>query len=111
MAHFDAQKVLTAKIGAFFMKAADPTCFEYYEAVMVQGPELQELKALDAALDIKELAKGQGGWANHHGIGLDMVSGVLIEQHGWDPEDVQDFVDDLTDGFFAFGDTDSDELD
>ena len=32
-----------------------------------------------------------------------MVSGVLIEQHGWMPQDVQDFVEDLTDGYFAFG--------
>ena len=108
MAHFEAQKVLLATIGAWFMKVADPTRFEYYEASMVQGPELQELKALSAALDIKELAKGQGGWADHHGIGLDMVSGVLIEQHGWMPADVQDFVEDLTDGYFAFGESPDD---
>ena len=106
MAHFEAQKVLLATIGAWFMKVADPVRFEYYESSMVQGPELQELKALSAALDIKELAKGQGGWSDHHGIGLDMVSGVLIEQHGWMPEDVQDFVEDLTDGYFAFGNPD-----
>ena len=109
MAHFDAQKVLTAKIGALFMKVADPKKFEYYEATMVQGPELQELKALSAALDIKAMAEGQGGWADHHGIGLDMVSGVLMEQHGWEPEDVQDFVDNLTDGYFAFGLNDGEE--
>lgn len=103
IAHFEALKVLHATIGAAFMRLADKKRFDYYEASMVQGAELQELKALGAALDIKELAKNQGGWADHHGIGLDMVSGVLIEQHGWDPEDVHDFVAELSEGFFAFG--------
>lgn len=105
MAHFEAQKVLLATIGSLFMKAADPERFGYYEASMLQGPELQELKALSAALEIKELAKGQGGWADHHGIGLDMVSGVLIEQHGWMPGEVQDFVEELTDGYFTAGES------
>jgi hypothetical protein len=31
-----------------------------------------------------------------------MVAGVLIEQHDWEPEDVADFVDDLTEGHFSF---------
>lgn len=104
LAHFEALKVLHASIGSMFMKLADPDRFAYYEACLVQGPELQELKALDAALDIKDLATAQGGWAGHHGIGLDMVAGVLIEQHGWNPEEVQDFVEELSEGYFAFGD-------
>ena len=109
VAHFEACKVLSANIGAFFMRKANPALFEYYEQSMLQAGDLQELKALGAALDIKKMATDNGGWVDHHGIGLDMVADVRVMQHGWDPDDVSDFVEELSEGFFKFGDPDSDE--
>ena len=109
IAHFEANKVLAARISAFFMRLSNRQEFDYWQAVMEQGQALNELKALDAALEIKELANLQGGWEMHHGVGLDMVSEVLVEQSEWDPEDVHDFVERLSEGFFSFSEIDEDE--
>lgn len=109
--HFEAQKVLSARIGAFFMRLAHREEFDYHKATLEQGTALTELKALSAALEIKELSNLQGGWDNHHGIGLDMVGQVLIEQTEWDPEDVHDFIARLSEDFFAFGALDFDDSD
>jgi hypothetical protein len=103
IAHYEAVKVLVANIGAIGLRLADPKQFSYYEQVQCQADDLQELRALNGALAIKELADRAGGWEDHHGIGLNMVASVLIEQHDWDPQDVNDWVRDLTDGFFNFG--------
>jgi len=108
IAHYEAVKVLVASIGALALKLDDPKQFNYYEQVQLQSEELQELKALNGALAIKELADNSGGWEDHHGIGLNMVASVLIEQHDWDPQDVNDWVRDLTDGYFNFGADDED---
>ena len=77
--------------------------FDYYRAAYEQDSELTELKALSAALEIKGLAEAMNGWEDHHGIGLNMVAGVLVEQTDWESEDVDDFVERLTEGYFAFG--------
>lgn len=107
--HFEANKVLAARISAWFMRTVNREEFDYYQASLEQGQALNELRALSAALEIKELAHLQGGWEDHHGIGLDMVSGVLMEQADWDPEDVHEFVERLSEGFFSFGSVDYDE--
>ena len=104
IAHYEAVKVLVARIGAYGLKITDPQQYEYFEQVQLQQVELQELKALNGALAIKDLAKANGGWEDHHGIGLNMVAAVLIEQHDWDPADVDEWVHNLSDGFFSFGD-------
>ena len=104
IAHFEANKVLSARISAFFMRLVNREEFDYWAAVSEQGQSLNELRALDAALEIKELANLQGGWEMHHGIGLDMVSEVLVEQSDWHPDDVHDFVERLSEGFFSFSD-------
>ena len=104
MAHFEAQKVLAGAIGAFFMRLVNREEFDYYKAAFEQQGELTELKALSAAFEIKELAHNMDGWQDHHGIGLNMIAGVLMEQTEWEPEDVDDFVERLTEGFFAYGD-------
>ena len=106
IAHFEAVKMLTATIGALALKLADPVQFNYYEQVQLQQDDLQELKALNGALAIKDMAAANGGWEDHHGIGLNMVASVLIEQHGWDPAEVDEWVNHLTDGFFSFGELD-----
>jgi hypothetical protein len=105
IAHFEAQQRLIAVIGSWFMEKAHPALFSFYQQAQEQQEELQELKALDAALEIKKLNTneiGQTHWPDHAAIGLQMVAGVLIEQHDWEPEDVADFVDDLTEGHFSF---------
>ena len=110
--HFEAQQKLIAVIGAWFMKRAHAELFFYYQATRTQHDELKELKALDAALEIKKLATDADGkttWPDHAAIGLNMVAGVLIEHLEWEPEDVAAFVDDLTDGHFALGLADEDE--
>lgn len=104
VAHFEAQKELAANIGAFFMKKANPELFNYYAESLAQQNELQEIKALSAALEIKKMASDGGGWVSHHAIGLDMVAEVLVLQHGWDEDDVNDFVLEISDGYFNFGD-------
>lgn len=109
VAHFEAQKTLSANIGSFFMRIANPELFNYYKQSLEQQNELQEIKALSAALDIKKMAEDGGGWVQHHGIGLDMVADVLVMQHGWDPDDVNDFVHELSGGYFNFGDEDEEE--
>lgn len=108
--HFEAQRTLMAEIGAFFMRLAHREEFDYHQAAYEQQIALTELKALSAALEIKDLASLQGGWDDHHGIGLDMVGQVLMEQTEWEPEDVHDFVFDLSDGFFDFGPVYEDDL-
>ena len=104
-------KVLIANTGAFFMKAANRKEYEYFQAVYEQNTGLTELKALSAALEIKEMSKAQGGWEDHHGIGLEMVSHVLMDQGEWEPEDVHDFVERLSEGFFSFGAVAEDDID
>ena len=101
--------MLVAQIGAWFMKQADKDSFEYHEQLSLQREELQELKALSAAYDIKDLAEHDGGWEDHHGIGLDMLAQVLVMQHGWEPEDVGQFVGELTEGFFDFAPSDEED--
>lgn len=105
IAHFQAWEQLVSRIGSFLMLKANPAEFHYYTQVQEQLMELQELKALDAAFEIKKLATNEIGethWPDHAAIGLNMVAGVLIEQHDWDPDDVHDFVEDLTSGYFNF---------
>lgn len=109
VAHFEAQKELAANIGSFFMKMANPELFNYYAESLAQQNELQEIKALSAALEIKKMASDGGGWVSHHAIGLDMVAEVLVLQHGWDEDDVNDFVHEISDGYFNFGDGYEDE--
>lgn len=104
-------KGLIANIGAFAMKLANKSEYEYYQACFEQGQGLTELKALSAALEIKDLSKAQGGWEDHHGIGLEMVSHVLMDQAEWEPEDVHDFVERLSEGFFSFGAVAEDDID
>ena len=103
MAHFEANRNLSAAIGAYFMRLVNKNEFDYYRAAYEQDSELTELKALSAALEIKGLAEAMNGWEDHHGIGLNMVAGVLVEQTDWESEDVDDFVERLTEGYFAFG--------
>ena len=109
LAHYEAVKILTARLFSFGLKIANPKLFEYHSSVGEQFQELQELKALNGALAIKDLARSDGGWEDHHGIGLNMVAAVLVEQHGWHPEDVNEWVDNLTDGFFNYSDQDFDD--
>lgn len=101
--HFEAWKQLSMTIGARVMRLADPRRYAYVEATLGQHLELQELKALSAALDIKQLASSGEGWEDHHSIGLDMVANVLILQHDWEPDDVNEFIEELTDGVFSYG--------
>jgi len=103
MVHFEANKNLAGAVGAFFMRLVNQKEFDYYKASYEQQGELTELKALSAALEIKHLADNMDGWQDHHGIGLNMIAGVLMEQTEWEPEDVDDFVDRLTEGFFSYG--------
>jgi len=103
MAHFEANRKLAASIGQFFMRRIDRKAYDYHQAISEQGSALTELKALSAAFEIKEMAHSQNGWEDHHGIGLDMVAGVLMEQTEWEPNDIDDFVERLTEGFFSYG--------
>ena len=113
IAHYEAMQVLLAKIGQFFMQRSDAALFAYYSESQLQQEELHELKALSAAYEIKRLNTdqftGKTDWPDHAAIGLNMVASVLIEQHDWDPDDVADFVDDLSDGFFNFNEMDDEE--
>ena len=113
IAHYEAMQVLLAKIDQFFMQRSDAALFAYYSESQLQQEELHELKALSAAYEIKRLNTdqftGKTDWPDHAAIGLNMVAGVLIEQHDWDPDDVADFVDDLSDGFFNFNEMDDEE--
>lgn len=101
--HFQANAELSARIGAFFMRLANREEFDHIRASIEQQPELTEIKALSAAFEIKELAQQLNGWEDHHGIGLGMVGQVLIEQTDWEPEDVDDWVYRLSEGFFEYG--------
>ena len=104
--HFQANAELSARVGVFFMRLFNRAEFDHTAASLEQQAELTEIKALSAAFEIKELAENINGWESHHGIGLQMVSSVLMEQTDWEPEDVNDFVDRLSDGFFQFSDVD-----
>ena len=113
IAHYEAHQVLVAKIGQFFLARAHPALMAYYAQTQQQAAELHELKALSAAYEIKDIntdeITGETDWPDHAAIGLNMVAGVLIEQHGWDPEEVGEFVDDLSEGFFNFAQVDDEE--
>lgn len=113
IAHYEAHQKLMAVIGQWLMEKADPKLFNYYQQAQLQQEELQELKALDAALEIKKMNTNEVGethWPDHAAIGLNMVAATLVEHLGWDPADVTDFIDDLTEGHFAFNELD-DSLD
>lgn len=101
--HFEANARLSGWIGAQFLRLIHQEAFNYHSAMSEQQGELSELKALSAALDIKSMAMNDEGWEDHHGIGLNMVASVLIGQHGWHPSEVHDWVQQLSDGYFAFG--------
>ena len=101
--HFQALSTLHAQIGAQFMRWVNPELSNYYEASIDQAMELQELKAIDAAYSIRDLAMKNDGWEDHHSIGLNMLSSVFMDQLDWHPEDVSDFVDRLTEGHFRLG--------
>lgn len=113
IAHYEAMQVLIAKIGQFFMQRSHASLFQYYAETQLQAAEIHELKALSAAYDIKQMntdkLTGEVDWPDHAAVGLNMVAGVLIEQHDWDPEDVADFVDDLTEGYFSFNAVEEEE--
>lgn len=86
------------------MRIVHSELVDHYEAVAGQQLELSELKALDAAFEIKKMASDdEEGWVPHHGIGLNMVADVLQQQHDWTPEDVNRFVQELTDETFSYG--------
>ena len=106
--HFQANAELSARVGVFFMRLFNREEFDHTAASIEQAAELTEIKALSAAFEIKDLAQQINGWEDHHGIGLGMVGSVLVEQADWEPDDVDDFVDRLSDGFFAFGEVEED---
>ncbi len=91
------------------MSRAHGQLASYYREATEQQHELHELKALSAAFDIKKMADSDEGWVDHHSIGLNMVAGILMEQHDWDPEDIHEFVEDLTDGHFSFAASEEEE--
>jgi len=108
--HFQANAELSARIGAWFMRLVNRDEFDYIQASLEQKAELTEIKALSAALEIKGLAETMNGWEDHHGIGLEMVSGVLMDQCDWDPEDVNDWVERLSEGFFSYRAAEDDDF-
>ena len=104
--HYEQMQRLVAQIGQTLMKGADPVTHAYYAESLLQREELHELKALSAAFDIKDMhtdeLSGETDWPDHASVGLNMVASVLIEQHDWEPEEVGLFINDLSDGVFAF---------
>ena len=112
IAHFEAQQKLVAVIGQWFMSLAHRELLSYYQQAQEQHDDLQELRALDAALEIKKMNTNEIGevhWPDHAAVGLNLVAGVLLEQHDWDPEDVADFVHELSDGHFSFNALDDED--
>lgn len=109
--HYQAVMQLLSNIGAGLMKMVAPDIFAHAASAIEQNVELHELKVLQAAYEMKRLARHAGGWQDHHGIGLDQIADVLVTQHDWEPEQVGDFVEALTEGHFVFahGGDDDDE--
>lgn len=107
--HYQKHIELLSSIAGLLMKLFAPALFEHAEASINQGAELHELKVLGACYEMKRAAHLAGGWSEQHGYGLDQIAHVLVTQHGWDPEDVGDFVEDLTEGHFMFASFDDDE--
>ena len=106
IAHYEAMQTLVARIGSWGMARANGPLFMYYAQTQQQAAELHELKALSAALEIKGIhtdeITGETDWPDHAAIGLNMVAGVLIEQHDWEPDVVHALISDLSDGLFSF---------
>ena len=109
MLHHQKIAELIGAVGAWFMKLAAPRIYEHAEAAIEQQVGLQELNVLNLCLEIKRAATLQGGWQDHHGVGLDQVAHILVQQHDWDPYDVGVFVEQLTDGHFVFASNDDDD--
>lgn len=110
--HYQAVMVAAGRAGATALRLIDAERLGYYEQTQQQGDDLQELKVLGAAVEIKESALAQGGWEDHHAIALGMIGNVLMQQHDWNPEEVDEWVTTLTDEHFSFTLSDDDgELD
>lgn len=107
--HYQKHMEVMSAIAGMLMKVVAPDLYNHAEASINQGNELHELKALSACYDMKRAANLAGGWSEQHGWGLDQIAHVLVTQHGWDPEDVGAFVEDLSEGHFMFATFDDDE--
>lgn len=103
LAHFQAQVRWIDWVSRWLLEKANEEMFSHAASVHEQAAELHELKALDAALRMKRAARLCGQWQDRHGAQLNGIAQVLIVQHGWDPDEVGDFVQELTDGFFNYG--------
>lgn len=110
--HYQAVMQAISSLGAWLMKQAAPALYEHAEQVLGQRDELQELRVLQAFYELQAMATRGGGWKDRHGPPLDQIANALIEQCGWDPDEVGEFVEELTEGHFAYslaGDDEDDE--
>lgn len=107
--HYQAIMQLLASVGARFMQVTAPDIYVHAASTMQQNAELHELKALQAAYEMKRLARHAGGWQDHHGIGLDQIADVLVMEHDWELEEVGTFVEELTEGHFVIAHSGDDD--
>lgn len=91
------------------MKVASPEMLDHAQAVLGQKGILAEMAILRHCLQMKKAVQHEGGWQHHHAASLDKVAFMLVNYHDWDPEDVGEFVEELTEGTFILAGGDQDD--
>lgn len=109
--HYQALLQRISQLGAQLMRLANPEMFNHAQVALGQAQELSELRVLAAAYQLKSQARQDGGWKTRHGEPLDMIANALVQVHDWEPEDVGNFVEALTEGEFVYAGGDDDDDD
>lgn len=88
--HFILKTV--AQITEATARRIDPVLADFHQASVDQEDELSELSLVAHMLSIKDEAVAEEDWSMEHQARLERVVTILHMRHGWEQEDIDDYL-------------------
>lgn len=85
----------TAQITEAVARFINPELADFHEASIDQEDELSELNLVAHMLSIKDEAVAEEDWSMEHQARLERVVNILHMRHGWEQEDIDDYLERL----------------
>ena len=91
IASFGFVKVQVAHISMFLLRVIDGKRVESEKAATEQERQMAELNLMQAAIRVKEDSAKFGDWTDDHSHALNTIGISLIQECGWEPEQVHNY--------------------
>lgn len=83
---------IVAQLTEATARSLDPKLADFHEASVDQEDELSELNLVAHMLSIKDEAVAEEDWSMEHQARLERVVNILYARHGWEQEDIDDYL-------------------